>query len=103
MTGANARTLLIKEIAVALINGLIWAAVVAVIAGLWFQTPAISALIAVAIIINLLFAAFSGALLPLALERIGIDPALAGSVLLTTVTDVVGFMAFLGLATVFLL
>jgi magnesium transporter len=60
-------------------------------------------LIGVAITINLLAAAFSGALLPLALQKAGIDPALAGSVLLTTVTDVVGFLAFLGLATVFLL
>jgi len=51
----------------------------------------------------LVFAAFSGALLPLTLEKLGIDPALAGSVLLTTVTDVVGFLSFLGLATIFLL
>jgi magnesium transporter len=58
--------------------------------------------IAVAITINLLFAALTGALLPLLLERLGIDPALAGSVLLTTVTDVVGFVSFLGLATLFL-
>jgi magnesium transporter len=60
-------------------------------------------LIAAAIIINMVFAAIAGTLLPLFLERVGIDPALAGSVLLTTVTDVVGFLAFLGLATLFLL
>ena len=63
----------------------------------------IAVLIGVAITINLVFAAITGALLPLLLERVGIDPALAGSVLLTTVTDVVGFLAFLGLATLFLI
>jgi len=103
LSGSNARHLLIKELAVGSLNSLIWAAVVAVIAGVWFDSLAIAALIATAITINLLFAAVTGAILPLALDRIGIDPALAGSVLLTTVTDVVGFLAFLGLATLFLL
>jgi len=77
--------------------------VVGAVAGVWFGDPRIAGLIAAAIVINLLAAAFSGATLPLLLQRLGIDPALAGSVLLTTVTDVVGFLAFLGLATVFLL
>jgi magnesium transporter len=99
----NARALLFKELAVATINSLIWAAVVAVIAGVWFSSAEIAALIAAALVINMLFAAIAGTLLPLLLERIGIDPALAGSVLLTTVTDVVGFLAFLGLGTLFLL
>jgi magnesium transporter len=99
----NARALLLKELAVGTLNSLIWAVVVAVIAGVWFNSSEIALLIAVAITINLLFAAITGSLLPLFLERVGIDPALAGSVLLTTVTDVVGFLAFLGLATLFLL
>ncbi|MGD8309348.1 MAG: magnesium transporter, partial [Chromatiales bacterium] len=103
LSSKNARYLLTKELAVGALNGLVWAAVVAVVAGLWFKSVGISILIATALTINLVFAAFSGALLPLALEKLGIDPALAGSVLLTTITDVVGFMAFLGLATVFLL
>ncbi|MDJ0738300.1 MAG: magnesium transporter [Gammaproteobacteria bacterium] len=98
----NARALLLKELAVGTLNSLIWAAVVAVIAGIWFSSAEIAILIAVAITINLVFAAIAGSLLPLLLERLGIDPALAGSVLLTTVTDVVGFLAFLGLATLFL-
>jgi magnesium transporter len=98
----NARALLLKELAVSSLNSVIWAVVVALIAGLWFHSAGIAILIAAAITINLLFAAVTGALLPLMLERIGIDPALAGSVLLTTVTDVVGFLAFLGLATLFL-
>lgn len=103
LTGQNARHLVIKELAVGGLNSLIWAAVVALVAGLWFHSLTIAILIAVAITINILFAAVSGALLPLALDRAGIDPALAGSVLLTTVTDVVGFLAFLGLATIFML
>jgi magnesium transporter len=102
LSTTNARSLLLKELAVGLLNSLIWAAVVALVAGVWFDSVALSALIAIALTINLLIAAFSGALLPLGLARIGIDPALAGSVLLTTVTDVVGFMSFLGLATLFL-
>jgi magnesium transporter len=99
LTGKNARQLMLKELAVGAINGVAWAAVVAVVAGVWFSSLQIAGLIGAAIVINLLFAAFTGALLPLLLERVGIDPALAGSVLLTTVTDVVGFFAFLGLAT----
>lgn len=99
LTGKNARQLMVKELAVGAINGLVWALVVAIVAGVWFSNLQIAALIATAIVINLVFAAFSGAILPLLLDRFGIDPALAGSVLLTTVTDVVGFLAFLGLAT----
>jgi magnesium transporter len=99
----NARALLFKELAVGSLNSVIWAAVVAVVAGVWFNSAEIAMLIAAAIIINMVFAAIAGTLLPLFLERVGIDPALAGSVLLTTVTDVVGFLAFLGLATLFLL
>jgi magnesium transporter len=102
LSGKNARALLIKELAVGSLNSLIWAVVVALVAGVWFHSTGIAILIAVAITINLLFAAVTGALLPLLLERLGIDPALAGSVLLTTVTDVVGFVSFLGLATLFL-
>ena len=102
LSSKNARALLFKELAVGSLNSLIWAAVVAVIAGVWFNSVEIALLIAAAISINLIFAALTGSLLPLLLERVGIDPALAGSVLLTTVTDVVGFLAFLGLATLFL-
>lgn len=99
----NARYLLLKELAVGGLNGVLWALVVGLVAGLWFQSTELAVLIGVAITINLLAAAFSGALLPIALKRMGIDPALAGSVMLTTVTDVVGFVSFLGLATLFLL
>jgi len=103
LTDQNARSLMMKELAVSLLNSLIWAVVVGVIAGVWFDSSDIALLIGVALTINLLFAAMTGALLPMLLDRLDIDPALAGGVLLTTVTDVVGFLAFLGLATVFLL
>lgn len=99
---ANSRILMIKEVAVGIYNGIIWAAVVAVVASLWFGNPSLGFIIGLAMIINLVIAAFAGALIPLTLKRYGVDPAIAGGVLLTTVTDVVGFMTFLGLATLFL-
>lgn len=97
----NSRWLISREVQVAAINGMLWAGVVAVAAGLWFQDPIISTIIAAAMLINLVTAALAGAAIPLALKSMNIDPALAGGVILTTVTDVVGFTAFLGLATVF--
>jgi len=100
---ANARALLYKELAVAAINGALWAAAVGLIAGLWFTDWILGAVIALALVVNLLTAALAGTVIPLMLERIGIDPAIAGSVVLTTVTDVVGFAAFLGTATLILL
>jgi magnesium transporter len=99
----NTRILLLKEIGIGLLNGVLWAVVVAMLAFVWFGNATIGAIIAVAILLNLLCAALSGVVIPLVMRRFGIDPALAGSVVLTTVTDVVGFFAFLGLATVILL
>lgn len=103
VSGSNVRWLLNRELIVGILNGLLWALVVAVIAVLWFGDITLGIIIAAAIVINLLFAAFCGTLLPVLLKRLKIDPALSGSVILTTVTDVVGFMAFLGLATYFYL
>ena len=97
----NQRWLIIRELAVGVINSLLWAAVVAIAAALWFDDMILGGIIAAAMIINLITAALAGALLPLALNKVNIDPALAGSVALTTITDVVGFMSFLGLATIF--
>ncbi|XSG85649.1 MAG: magnesium transporter [Methylohalobius sp. ZOD2] len=95
----NLFALLNQEVAVAFLNGVGWAIIVGLIAGIWFQTFYIGFLIALAMVINLLCAALAGVTIPMALDKVGIDPALAGGVMLTTVTDVVGFMAFLGLAT----
>jgi len=99
----NRRILLFKELGIGLLNGLLWALVVAALAVVWFGQWAIGGIIAVAILLNLLCAALAGVAIPLLMRRIGIDPALAGSVILTTVTDVVGFFVFLGLATLVLL
>ncbi|WP_290702586.1 magnesium transporter [Amphritea sp.] len=98
---SNAGWLLNREIIVGSLNGILWALVIAVISTLWFQDITLGIIIACAIIINLFAAALAGTLLPIILKSWGIDPALAGSVLLTTITDVVGFFAFLGLATFF--
>lgn len=103
LSSANFRWLFNREIIVAGINGVLWAVVIAGITYAWFRDPGISIIIGAAIIINLLVAAVTGAALPLILKARGIDPALAGGVVLTTVTDVVGFMSFLGLATLFYL
>lgn len=97
----NQRWLITRELLVGIINALLWAAVVAVAAVLWFDDMVIGGIIAAAMVINLITAAIAGAVLPLALRSVDIDPALAGGVALTTVTDVVGFMSFLGLATIF--
>ena len=100
---SNARWLLMREIAVSILNGVFWAIVVAAIVIAWFDSLEIGMIIAAALIINLLCAALAGVGIPLLLHRVGIDAALAGNVILTTITDVVGFFAFLGLATIFLL
>lgn len=99
----NARHLLYKELAVGIVNGIVWASVVSAVAILWFKDVPLAIIIGLAMIINLIIAALAGATIPLALKRLGVDPAIAGGVILTTVTDVVGFMTFLGLATIFLL
>jgi magnesium transporter len=90
-----------REILVSALNGLIWAFVMALVTTYWFDDSTLGLIIAFAIIVNLLTAGVAGASLPLLLERLKIDPALAGGVILTTVTDVVGFWAFLGLAAYF--
>ncbi|MEO3431478.1 magnesium transporter [Pelagibius sp. CAU 1746] len=99
----NALRFVGKEILVGLVNGLMFAVVAGVVAWAWFDMPSIGLIIAAAMVINLVVAALSGALVPLGLEKVGVDPAVASSVVLTTVTDVIGFFAFLGLATLFLL
>ena len=98
----NLKALFNKEVLVGLINGFVWAIVVAIIAGLWFE-PKIGLVIGLAMVINLVIAAMSGVLVPLLLKRMDIDPALAGGVVVTTVTDVMGFLVFLGLGTWILL
>ena len=98
----NTAALLRKELLVALINGLLWGFVVAGITSWWFGSPMLGLVIGLALLLNLLFAATAGLLVPLLLRRLGLDPALAGSVIVTTITDVMGFFLFLGLGTLML-
>ncbi len=99
----NFKRLLQKELLVGIANGVIWSIVVAIIVGAWFNFPELSIIIAIAMMITLVFAAAAGAIIPLTLNKIGADPALAGGVVLTTITDIVGFFAFLGIATLYLI
>ncbi|WP_199506761.1 MULTISPECIES: magnesium transporter [unclassified Psychrobacter] len=101
--GSNRWWLFNKEMWVGAINGVVWAVIMGVIAQLWFQDAKISLVIACAIAINMTAANVSGIGIPLMLKRMNIDPALSASVILTTVTDIVGFLSFLGLASVLLL
>lgn len=103
VVGSNQNVLFNKEFIIGLINGAIWALVVAAISLIWFEDRMISLVIGLAILINMIAAGIAGVLIPLVLKRMGQDPALSGAVILTTVTDVVGFLSFLGLATLLIL
>jgi magnesium transporter len=103
ISDANAQALLRKELAVGLLNGLVFSVVVGAIAVVWYGQLQLGLVIGVAILINLLAGALAGAVVPVMLKRMSIDPALAGGVVLTTVTDVIGIMAFVGLASLILL
>jgi len=99
----NILRLLKKEILVGSLNGLVWAIIMAAIATLWFNNLGLGLIIALAMLINLMMSALSGVLLPIILNKLNIDPALAGGVALTTVTDVIGYFSVLGLAAWLLL
>ncbi len=101
LNSRNQRWLVAREALVGIANGILWALVVAAAASVWFEDWTLGAVIAAAMMINLITAGLAGAVIPLTLKRLGIDPALAGGVVLTTVTDVVGFLSFLGLAAIF--
>ncbi len=100
---SNARRMLRKEFLVGMLNGIAWSLVVALFTYLWFGDWRIGAVIAAALAINMAAAAVAGFAVPITLKRLNIDPALAGGVVLTTITDVVGYMSFLGLGAMFLL
>ena len=103
IASSNIPTLVWKEVRVALINGAVLGLLLGLIVLAWFHDPRLSIVIASALTINLCFAALGGVFVPVTLKRLGFDPALAGGVILTTVTDVMGFLSFLGLATLVLL
>ena len=103
LTSANVWRVLRREVLVGLVNGLIFAIVMAVVGIIWFGSPMLGAVIAAAMVVNMVVAGFAGTVIPVLLERWGIDPALASGAFVTTVTDIVGFFAFLGLAAMILL
>ena len=94
----NAGRVIRREMGVGVLNGLIFATLIGLVAGTWFQNPEIGAIIACAMVINMFVAALAGILIPLLLDRFGADPAVASAVFVTSITDVIGFFAFLGLA-----
>ena len=103
LTGSNVWRVIRREVLVGLANGLLFAVVMGIVGVIWFGSPALGLVIAAAMVINLVIAGLAGILIPVVLEKLGIDPALASGAFVTTVTDVVGFFAFLGLAAIFLL
>ena len=103
ISNSNLGWLFKRELAVAILNGIILSLIISLVTYVWFNQLILSALIAAAMIINLLSSVVAGVFVPIILRRLNQDPAIAGSVIVTTVTDVVGFVSFLGLATIFLL
>ena len=103
LTASNALRIVGKEVLVGGINGVVFAVVMGLIAWIWFDDPVIGAVIGTAMVINLLVAGFAGVVIPLALERWGADPAVGSTVVLTTITDVIGFLSFLGLGALIFL
>jgi magnesium transporter len=103
VSASNSRWLVTKELAIGFFNGLIWAVLIAGVIAIWKQDFSLGAVIAFAMMINMVAAGLAGATLPIIMKKMKIDPALAGSVILTTITDVVGIFAFLGTATLFLI
>ena len=103
ITDANKQAIINKELKVGAINGILWALVIGIITYFWFENPMLSFTICIAILGNIIVASLSGVWVPWLLNKLNIDPALSGSVILTTVTDIFGFIAFLGCGTLFLL
>ena len=103
MEGSAGRRAVVRETLTGLVNGVIFAIGVAVIAFVWFQSLEISAVIGVAVLLSFIWAGISGIIVPLTLKKIGADPAVASSVFVLTLTDVMAFLSFLGLATLVLL
>ena len=98
----NYKRIINREILVSLLNGLLFAIIIGVLSAMWFSNVGLGLVLAIAMVINMVTAGFAGIIIPLILNKLGIDPALASSVFVTTVTDVVGFMVFLGLAALYL-
>ena len=103
LTASNALKIISKETFIGGINGIIFAIIISLVSMYWFQDLMLGIIIGLAMVLNLIVAGFAGTIIPLTLDRLKIDPALASGVILTTITDVFGFLSFLGLATLFLI
>ena len=103
LTTSNAIKIVIKETFIGGINGIIFAIIISLVSMYWFQDTLLGFIIGLAMVLNLILAGFAGTIIPLSLDRLKIDPALASGVILTTITDVFGFLSFLGLASIFLI
>lgn len=103
MSGANIVSLTIHELKVSVINGMLWAIIVFLVAIFWYDDWKLGGVFALALFVVSLTGTLSGALIPIALKKLGVDPAIAGGVILTTITDAVGFLIFLGAATLILI
>lgn len=103
LTGSNAWRVVRREVTAGLLNGAVFAVIIGIVGMVWFGNPMLGVVIALAMIINLVVAGLAGVMLPILLDKVGVDPALASGTFVTTVTDVVGFFAFLGLAGLILL
>ena len=103
ISSGDAKRIIFKEVSISLLNGLLFAIIIGIIASFWFDVENLGYVIALSMLINLLLAGFFGATIPLFLEKMNVDPAIGSTVILTTVTDVVGFFSFLGLATIILI
>jgi magnesium transporter len=99
---SNSKVLLHKEIKIGAVSGCIWSIMIAIVASLWFENIMIGVVIAVAILVNIIMAAIAGIIVPITLKKLKFDPALSGAVILTTITDIVGFVVFLGLGSLLL-
>ncbi|WP_321390779.1 magnesium transporter [Emcibacter sp.] len=102
LTSSNAFRVVTRELSIGFLNGCALATIIGVLTALWFQNPALGGVIALAMVVNMIVAGLAGIMVPLTLEKMNIDPALASTVLVTAITDVIGFLAFLGLAALFL-
>jgi magnesium transporter len=103
LTSSNAGRVVGKEVVVGVVNGLVFATIMGGVAAAWFQNLALGLVLGAAMVFNMIWAGFAGTMIPLALQRVGLDPAIAAGPFLTTTTDVLGFFSFLGLATLFLI
>lgn len=103
LTSSNVKRVVMREISIAVVNGVVIAVLIGVLSWLWFQDMALGGVMGAAMIVNIIMAGFAGIIVPVTLDKINVDPALASSIFVTTITDVVGFFAFLGLAAVVLI